>query len=118
VQGEIGNGVAKPPRVRTGGNSGYQAIGLAILFGAARVILLGYDMQRTGDRTHWHGDHIGLGNPKADRLRLWCSNFKTLALQAPVPIINASRETALDCFPRADLHDCLAESAAQHLAAA
>jgi hypothetical protein len=42
-----------PAAVRTGGNSGYQALHVAIHAGAARVLLCGYDMHGG----HWHGKH-------------------------------------------------------------
>lgn len=93
-------------RVHTGGNSGYQAVNLAYLLGAARIVLLGFDMQKSGGRSHWHGDHRRLNNPTPDLLRRWVENFEALAgeLQAEgVEVINCSRQTALRCFPRATL---------------
>lgn len=48
-----------PGALRTGANSGYQAIHLAVHFGAKRIILLGYDMQVDRARTHWHEGHPG-----------------------------------------------------------
>src|SRR6056297_1835559 len=59
------------PMLKTGGNSGYQAINLAVLLGYRRLILLGYDMQLTGGHTHWHGPHRGMNNPRADTLSRW-----------------------------------------------
>src|SRR5690606_10503176 len=38
-------------------NSGAGAVAMAAQFGAARIVLLGYDAQHTGGRKHWHGDH-------------------------------------------------------------
>ena len=35
-------------------NTGAMAINLALVLGAARVFLLGFDLKPTGDRTHWH----------------------------------------------------------------
>ncbi|UHQ21896.1 hypothetical protein LVB77_14600 [Lysobacter sp. 5GHs7-4] len=102
----------RPDRIRQGGNSGFQAVSLALHFGASRVVLLGYDMQFTGGRKHWHGDHPDkMGNPLPKRFLDWRQRFAELAQQSTVPIINASRETGLSCFPRMDLDACLAESA-------
>lgn len=112
IRAEAGAGVSQLPGViKLGGNSGFQAVGLALLFGAKRVILLGYDMQLTGGRTHWHGDHKKLGNPAADKMKRWHGNFALLAAQTSVPILNATRETALKCFPRVNLSEGLAQSA-------
>ncbi len=111
IRGEQGGGISKEPNtIRMGGNSGFQAVGLALHFGAAKVVLLGYDMQLSGGKTHWHGDHKKLGNPVASKMAGWHQRFNQLAGQCGVPIINASRETALKCFPRLSLHESLAES--------
>jgi hypothetical protein len=92
-----------------GGNSGYQAVNMAYLFGARRIILLGYDMQRTGGRSHWHGDHPkGLRNTSP--FASWIARFKVLAKdlrEAGVEAVNATRETALLGFERVDLREAL-----------
>lgn len=100
-----------PTRVHTGGNSGYSAIGLAALWGADRVTLLGYDMGTTGGRLHWHPDHDEktLGNPVdfqtwRDRLAGAAADLRRLG----VHVVNASRETALACFERMPLERALA----------
>lgn len=43
--------------LHTGTNSGFQAINLAVLAGARRVLLAGYDMHFPGGRSHWHNGH-------------------------------------------------------------
>lgn len=100
-----------PWLIHQGGNSGYQAIGLAHQFGASRVLLLGYDMQRTGGKSHWHGDHPKpLGNLGKLLPNKWVQQMDRLAQDAAsrgLDIINCSRETALACFPRRDLQECL-----------
>jgi hypothetical protein len=92
-------------------NSGAGAIIAAVRWGAARVILLGYDAQKTGGAAHWHGDHPpGLGN--AGCVGQWPAQFeKVAAFIAPagVKVLNASRATALTCFPRVDLSGALHE---------
>ena len=101
----------KPGAIHFGGNSGHAAIGLAYHFGAGRIILLGYDMQRTGGESHHHGDHPkGLGNPGGGILSVWAKRYGALAedlRRARVPTVNASRETALQCFPRAPIVEAL-----------
>jgi hypothetical protein len=71
--------------------------------------LLGLDCQYTGGKRHWHGDHPpGLGNAKS--LKKWPTGFKRLASHCKgqgVEVINASRETALDCFERQPLEAVL-----------
>jgi hypothetical protein len=89
------------------GNSGCAAISLASLGRAARIVLLGFDVQHTGGRTHWHGDHpAGLGN--AASVKMWPRLFAKAAQYAArhgSVVVNASRETALTCFPRVALED-------------
>lgn len=103
----------KWPVICTGGNSGYQAVNLAYLLGFKRIILLGYDMQYTNKKTHWHPDHQGSGmtNPANNTVfQNWRREFKTIGKELKkegVEVINATRQTALDVFPRAQLEDVL-----------
>jgi hypothetical protein len=93
-------------------NSGAGAIALAASLGAGRILLLGYDAQKTNGKAHWHADHPkGLGN--AGSVRYWPQQFRKLAQQLPagVSVVNASRVTALDVFPRANLQVALGEDA-------
>lgn len=96
-------------KFRTFRNSGAAAISLAALARAQRVVMLGYDCQHTGGKTHWHGDHpAGLGN--AGSVPKWPAMFqqvKHYAKQRGCEVVNASRATALTCFPRVELEDVL-----------
>lgn len=95
-------------RIAWGGNSGYCAIGLAVQFGASRILLVGYDMQDDG-REHWHGRHAESVR-KAFNFPMWRQRFTEMAIDADrrgIEIINCSRETALTCFPRANLEQSL-----------
>lgn len=94
--------------LRTGRNSGYQALNLAVHFGAQRIILLGYDMQ-TGPKGehHWHGNH-----PRhvSSPYTIFRKKFATLVgpLQAlGIEVINCSPRTALSCFPKMTLAEAL-----------
>ena len=96
-----------PSFIHTGKNSGYQAISLAVLFGAQRIRLLGFDFQRTSGRTHWHGDHPrGLGN--GGQYPTWVAAMNVLArdlTRAGIEVINCSRRTALQCFERKTMEE-------------
>lgn len=101
------NGV-RQVKIDSGRNSGLGAIRLAILYGATRVILIGYDCQHTNGKKHWHGDHpVGLGN--AGSVQHWPMRFVSFARRLPehIKIINASRETALECFEKQTLEQAL-----------
>lgn len=100
------------PRYRDFGNSGACAISLAIACGAARIVMLGYDCALTGGRTHHHAPH-GHGLRNCDTLPRWPKQFAALARHAAqmgVEVLNASRLTALTCFPRVTLDGVLADA--------
>ena len=88
-------------------NSGAGAIMFAYRYGARRVVLLGYDCKAQGNRKHWHRDHPRpLGN--AGTLPKWPAQFAQMLKVCPsLEILNASRDTALDCFRRVNLEDVL-----------
>jgi len=96
------------PKLKTGQNSGYQALNLAYLLGYRRIILLGYDMQYSAKgKAHWHKDH-DTKNPPPSLLKKWVENFDLLApllVDAGVTVLNATRRTALTCFERVKLTD-------------
>jgi hypothetical protein len=93
--------------MNTYGNSGAGCISLAAQAEASRIILIGFDCGHTNGRSHWHGDHPNhLGN--AGMTKQWIDKFKQLAQDfSHIDIINASRETALTCFPRQSLESLL-----------
>lgn len=82
--------------IRGGGNSGYQAVNLAYQLGAKRIVLLGFDMFGT----HFFGDHpVGLGRDSP--FKLFIESFETITSE--VEIINCTRRSALNCFPKMSL---------------
>ena len=88
-------------------NSGSGAISMAVVTGAKRVLLTGYDCQLTGGKKHWHDDHpFPLSN--AQSVKSWPYQFSLVAKYAAahsVKVINCTRSTALLCFPRGDLRE-------------
>lgn len=95
-----------PRSVRVGGNSGYQAINVAVHLGARRIVLLGYDMCKgAGGRSHWFGEHPkGLGRNAS--YQGYLSKFPTLVAplkQLGVEVINCTRTTVLNTFPKQPL---------------
>ena len=94
-----------PGAIHEGGNSGYQAINLAYVLGARRILLAGYDMQRTNGMAHHHGEHpqpLSRSHPFASWIPRFIPLAQDLAAQG-VEVLNCTRATALTCFPRADL---------------
>lgn len=110
IRGEPGIGLCKrEDTINTGQNSGFQCVGLAQKWGAAKIILLGYDFQRTGGRTHWHGDHPpGMAN--GGNFPMWAQQMGHMAKDLEnigLEVVNCSRQTALKCFPRGKLEEHL-----------
>lgn len=90
-------------------NSGCCAGAIAIASGATRIVLLGYDAGFSGGRKHWHADHPN-GLENAASIMHWPRLFGLLAKSARrsgVEVVNASRQTLLTCFPRAQLEAVL-----------
>lgn len=91
------------------GNSGASAIAIAVAGNAAKIVLLGFDCSFDGDRKHWHADHPhGMSNCQS--INSWPRQFgiaAKLAAKAGVPVVNASRRTALTCFERGELEAAL-----------
>lgn len=109
IEGESEKGLGKD-KIHFGANSGYQMVNLAYLFGAKKIILLGFDMKRgENKKSHWHGDHPGALN-KSMPINKWIQNFNPLAsdLKAEgVTVINATRDSDLECFERQKLEVAL-----------
>jgi len=106
----------EPGKVYNGANSGFAAINLAWHFGARRIVLLGYDMQRTGGVAHWFGDHPPELSSAAD-YPAFRSFFPLLAADLAadgVAVINCSRATALECFKRSTVQEVLGGTVANH----
>jgi len=90
-------------------NSGAQALNLAVLWGAKRIILVGFDMGLQGKQRHWFGDHPGLLNKATDYPDL-IAKFGRIAedLKAiGVEVWNTSMESALPWFPKKPLDELL-----------
>ena len=93
----------------TGHNSGYQAVNLAFHLGAKRIVLLGFDMWAGPDgRRNWF-DKPGLhvDSPYPIFLHRFAQLVET-SKKAGLQIVNASRFTVMESFPRVTLSEALA----------
>jgi hypothetical protein len=97
-----------PSGLRTGANSGYQAINLAVHLGAARILLLGYDMQRRGGRDHWFGAHPNQTSPPFQLFRRQFGALVDPLAARGVTVLNCTPDSALDVFPCQPLATALA----------
>lgn len=98
-----------PTALLTGQNSGWQAINLAALAGAAPLILLGFDgAPGTDGRSHWSGGHRCPTPQQAyDAYRQAFSAGADGLRAAGIPCYNASPGSRYDSFDRLTLEDAL-----------
>lgn len=94
-----------------GGNSAFQALNLALQFGAKRVLLLGVDCHaRAG--VHWYGRNVarGMHNPSETNFRRWRVAFDGAAQTLKdrgVEVINTSPLSDLKGFRRMSVAEAL-----------
>lgn len=105
VAGQDGDRFSFDPEIiHYGGNSGFQGVNLALLMGAVRLILIGFDMRGT----HFFGRHpLPLRNTNS--FANFIASFERAAkhLPAHISIVNATPGSALKGFKRQSLDDAL-----------
>jgi hypothetical protein len=94
--------------IAQGRNSGFQAMNLAALHGHKKIILLGYDMKpaANGER-HWFGEHPP-GLIRDSNYLAWRKHWSRAApiiKAAGIEVVNCTRDSAIDCFPKMKLED-------------
>lgn len=89
-------------QVGSGGNSGFQALNLAIQFGARLILLIGFDMHDKSG-VHWYGRNNWpqANNPGEPNFQRWRQAFKVSApiiANAGIDVVNVTRYSELKCF--------------------
>lgn len=94
----------RPERIHYGNCSGFQAINLALLFGATRIVLVGFDMRVVDGKRHFFGDHPEpLGNLGKYEHFLPAFDHAAKTLPKHIQIVNCTPGSALRSFPMAEL---------------
>ncbi len=109
VRGNDAEGFSFDPSViHYGSNSGFQAINLAIHFGAKVIKLVGFDMRHVDGKRHFFGNHPAPLHNHMHYSQL-IRHFKKAAkhLPADIKIINCTPGSALDCFPMGTLSEAV-----------
>jgi hypothetical protein len=100
----------KPSWIGAGGNSGFQAMNLAIQFGATRIMLVGIDCTLEFG-VHWHGrHHYQMNNPAESNVKRWRKAFDGVAgkLRAlGIDVVNCSERSALQNYPKMSIAQAL-----------
>lgn len=103
-------GFAEYPAVVTGGNSGYQALNIALHFKPNKIILIGFDMKDSADGRHnIDGDHppsLKRGFNSERNINSFRSVAELLETMG-VKVYNCTLDSALDCFEKRELIDVI-----------
>lgn len=96
--------------IKTGRNSGFMALNVAVLSGARKVILLGFDARREeGKPTHWFGEHPRKAN--SDAYNKYVESFRqaeNALLCHGVKVINCTPGSRIPSFPIMSIEQALA----------
>jgi len=103
IESRKGDGIGRGFVYTGGGNSGYQALNLALQWGSPDVILCGFTMGAADqfENVHWHKDHKG-NNPSLDQLYSWGRVMDGMSKFAQGRI-RVHGETSLTEFPQVEL---------------
>lgn len=89
--------------VRSGGNSGHQAINLAFHTGVGKILLIGFDQHGK----HWFGDHPKGANPDYATLEKRFEPLDRALRKRGVLALNCTPGSKLNAFERGELANCL-----------
>jgi hypothetical protein len=93
--------------IHFGANSGHQALNLAYIKGAGRLLLLGYDCQVNG-KAHYFGDHPGAMQVVSPFKQMRQAFEQIKPAEYGITIINCTPGSAITNFPMGDVQDILA----------
>jgi hypothetical protein len=97
-------------RLCWGGNSGFAAINLAVMMGADRIILLGYDHGWTQGVSHHHGDHPDHLQHRMPGFHRWTAFHEKAAVtlkKRGIQIYNCTPTTDLHAYAERSLREVL-----------
>lgn len=110
IRAEPGAGISiNPGFIYQGANSSFQAMNLAILHGTRRIVFLGLDLSADGTKTHWH-EYPEKFQRREPGYKMFRESFEEAApilKGLGVTVINASRRTVLEAFPRMTIQEAL-----------
>jgi hypothetical protein len=82
---------------------------LAVKFGATRILLIGFDMRKTGKYQHWFGEHKWRASHRSPYTTFvhFFEKSATMYAERGVEILNCTPGSALRCFKMADLNEVI-----------
>jgi hypothetical protein len=104
IKGRYSNkGLSQDPAlIHFGSNSGFQLLNIAMLMGIRKAILVGYNLQKVDNVSHFFGDHPGKLN-KNSPYEKFRDAFKQIKDAQKEMIVNCTPRTALKSIRKADL---------------
>jgi hypothetical protein len=93
----------RPGHITRGPTSGDTALHLAILKGAKRIVLLGFDYGVIPGHHHYHSEYSWYHLANTQSWRVWATEFERLARLCSdlgVEVVNASAKSVIPYFPR------------------
>ena len=100
-------GLSLKPNNLCGGNAGHQAINIAFHLGYKQVVLIGFDLNKDRNNTHWHNDHERKTNTDnfINTILPGFESLDRLSRENDFRIYNLNHKSALTGFEFADLKD-------------
>lgn len=98
----------EPGMIGSGGNSGFQALNIALQFGATRVLLIGFDM--SGAHFYGRNNWLKAMNPDESVFGRWRKAFDAAALECKrrgIDVVNTSPVSTITGFRKARIAETL-----------
>jgi hypothetical protein len=102
--------VDEPGVIGSGRNSGFQALNIAVQFGARRILLIGFDMH--GQHFYGRNNWAMCSNPDEWNFSKWRRAFAAGAADLKalgVEVVNLSMPSTLSCFRKASVDQVISE---------
>ena len=99
-----------PGKVGWNGHTGAMAINLAAIFGASKIVLLGFDMKLKEGKSNWHENSKDLPNADVFKQFIGTSGIVGTGMKKVFPnveVLNANPDSAWNLFPKVELKEVL-----------
>lgn len=102
------SGISFSQSIIFGRNGGHNAINLAVLFGASRIVLMGFDLDESSQQHNWHDLHTR--PTRIESYQEWRKDFGIAAKileKHSIDVINVNPSSKITCFRFAAIDECL-----------
>jgi len=109
AKGDPKGGISKDIEKLNGNNAGNQAINLAVHMRYKTIVLLGFDLDASSKKTHWHSEHerpTNVGNYDNGMIPGF-EKIPQFERELGFKVYNINKESKLRCFEFIDLNEIL-----------